>query len=208
MMDSNPTPANKSQCDPEKDALDHKLDATLAKFTTADPRAGLEDRILATLRTEQERAAEPSWWRWPAIAALVAMIVVTVFVGWRSRKPVQNIAAQHPQITMQTIERVKTPVATNSERSSIPLHEPSERRLRPRTLSRPAAIAVPSPKPDQFPSPQPLSQQEIILADYIKTYPEHAALIAEARTDELRQDSAEEMDDALSGSNQNSQRNK
>jgi hypothetical protein len=136
------------------------------------------------------------------------MIVVTVFVGWRSRKPVQNVAAQHAPVTMQTIEQVKTQVATNSEGRSIPLHEPSGKRLKPRALSRTATIAVPSPKPDQFPSPQPLSQQETILEQYVKTYPEHAALIAEARTDELRQDSAEEMDDALSGSNQNSQRNK
>ena len=46
---------------------------------------------------------------------------------------------------------------------------------------------------DQFPSPHPLSEQEQILAMYINQDPEHAALIAEARMETLRQDEAEKM---------------
>jgi hypothetical protein len=41
-----------------------------------------------------------------------------------------------------------------------------------------------------------LSEQEKILESYVANYPEHAALIAQAREDALRRDMAEEMKDA------------
>ena len=49
------------------------------------------------------------------------------------------------------------------------------------------------PKLDQFPSPQPLSEQEKLLQSYVAKYPEQAVLIARARTEALRQDQLEEM---------------
>ena len=52
-------------------------------------------------------------------------------------------------------------------------------------------IAVAGPKLDVFPSPLPLSEQEKILASYVAGYPEHAALVAEARMDALRQEAEE-----------------
>jgi len=48
-----------------------------------------------------------------------------------------------------------------------------------------------SAKLDVFPSPLPLSEQEKILAIYVAQYPEHAALVAEARMDALRQEDEE-----------------
>ena len=56
-----------------------------------------------------------------------------------------------------------------------------------------------NPKLDQFPSPQPLSEQEKILESYVANYPEHAALIARARAEELRRDAAEEMGSGEAG---------
>jgi hypothetical protein len=47
------------------------------------------------------------------------------------------------------------------------------------------------PKLDVFPSPLPLSEQEKILAIYVAQYPQHAALVAEARMDALRQQEEE-----------------
>jgi hypothetical protein len=49
------------------------------------------------------------------------------------------------------------------------------------------------PKLQQFPSPQPLSDQEKILANYVSEYPEHAALIAQARMEMSRRDQEEEL---------------
>ena len=56
-----------------------------------------------------------------------------------------------------------------------------------------AVVIVASPKLDLFPSLQPLSEQEKILANYVTEYPEHAALIAQARMEMLRRDQKEEL---------------
>ena len=37
----------------ERDPLDRDLDAALAKYAAVEPRAGLEDRVLANLRAER-----------------------------------------------------------------------------------------------------------------------------------------------------------
>jgi hypothetical protein len=192
---------------PDRDRLDDELDVALAKYAAAEPRAGLEERVLANLRAERARAAEHSWWRWPAVAALAVVIVVAASVAWRSWKPVQNITTQHRPDTTGTQAHAGTQVANNSGRSLIQPHEiGSVRRLKPRTVSLRATVAS-VPKLDLFPSPQPLSEQETILARYVTKYPEQAALIAQARTEELLRDGAEEMSEA--GRNQDSQqRNK
>ncbi len=187
-------------------ALDRELDSVLAKYAAVEPRAGLGDRILANLRIEQKHAAKRSWWQWPAVAALSALILVAVSVTWRSWMPAQNIAKQRPRATTQANGNDATQLAHNAGILSIGSREGGpRRRLKPHALSDPATIVVPAPKLEQFPSPQPLSEQETILTRFVANYPEHAALIAQARSDELRRDSAEEMNQAVSASNENSQ---
>jgi hypothetical protein len=70
---------------------------------------------------------------------------------------------------------------------------PANRPLRDRSTSK-------TPKLAQFPSPQPLSEQEQILVSYVAKYPESAALVAQARAEALRRDREEEADAAASGS--------
>jgi hypothetical protein len=50
-----------------------------------------------------------------------------------------------------------------------------------------------APKRDQFPSPQPLSEQEKLLASYVAHDPHHAVLIARAQAELERQDHEEEI---------------
>ena len=50
-----------------------------------------------------------------------------------------------------------------------------------------------NPKLAQFPSPQPLSEQERILASYVADDPQRARLIARVISEGLRQDQLEEM---------------
>jgi hypothetical protein len=205
MTDDNFRQDGMNQQDLENDMLDRELDAALAKFAAAEPRTGLEERILANLRAEPELPAERSWWRWPVLAAL-AVIVVAVSVTWRSGKPVQNIAA-HPPATRQTSEISGNQVASRSGSGSIRPHEAGPgRQPNTRAVSHTATVVVPTPKLEQFPSPQPLSEQERILADYVADYPDHAALIAQARAEALLKDSAEEMREAVSAMDENSQR--
>jgi hypothetical protein len=210
MTDNNSRQDNLNQRDLENDKLDRQLEAALARYAAVEPRAGLEDRILANLRAEKECMAERSGWRWQTIAALAAVIVVILLMAWRSGKPARNIAKQRPPATTQVNGNDGTHLANNSGSGSNQPHEAGPgRHPKPRALTRPATIVVAAPKLDQFPSPQPLSEQEAILTRYVANYPEHAALIAQARSDELRRDSAEEMDEAASAGSENSQqRNK
>jgi hypothetical protein len=204
MTESNHGQDGQNQANLNNDALDHQLDAALAKFVRVEPRAGLEERILANLRVEQERPAERWWWRWPAVAALAAMIMLTLSLALRSWKPTQNIAAQYPPVPAQSNKPAGAQIANHGESGSIRPHGLSARRLKPRAFSGPPTVVVNSPKLDEFPSPQPLSEQETILTHYVTNYPEQAALIAQARTEELRRDNAEEMREAASADNETS----
>ncbi|MGA9304614.1 MAG: hypothetical protein WBW31_04330 [Candidatus Sulfotelmatobacter sp.] len=175
-------------------ALDRELDAALAKFTAGEPRAGLEDRILANLRAQQAHVTVHSWWRWPALATLTAAIVVTVFLAWRLERPVQKTAS-NPSANKQIDRHAGTQVKQSGS-GATQLHDAGSRRqLKPRAVRHSVRVASPAPKLDQFPSPQPLSEQERILARYIANYPEQAALVAQARADLRRRDAAEEIDD-------------
>jgi len=57
-------------------------------------------------------------------------------------------------------------------------------------------VVASTPKLEQFPSPQPLSEQEQILMSYVAKYPEKAALIAQARAEALQRDREEELAEA------------
>jgi hypothetical protein len=200
MTDSNESRDNMNHHDLDRSALDRELDATLAKFAAVEPRAGLEERVMANLRAEQTHAADHSWWRWPAVAALAAVIVLALSVAWRSGKPVQNIVTQ-PR-PAHADKHPGTQVATNSGPSSIqPDNAGSGRRLKPRVISYPQTAVAPAPKLDQFPSPQPLSEQERMLTEYVAEHHQQAVLIAQARMAELKKDLAEEMEEASATSN-------
>jgi len=190
--------------DPENDALARELDAALAVFAAVEPRAGLDDRVLANLRSQPAHAGR-SWWRWPAVAALTAVIVVTVILAWRSERPIQQIASL-PTATSRINQPAGAQGANNERSGANQLHDDGYgRQLKPHAVSHSVRTVGLRPKLDQFPSPQPLSEQEKILARYIANFPEHAALIAQARTEELLRDSAEETNEAASRGNGNSQ---
>jgi hypothetical protein len=203
MMHSDHRQDGMNHHDPNSDTLDHQLDAALSKFAAVEPRAGLENRILVNLRIERERA-ERSWWRWPMIAGLAAAVIVVVLsLAWRSGKP-RNIAV-HPSTSKQANDHSGTQVATKGGSGPIRPHErTSPKRDSPHAVRRQVAAVAAAPKLARFPSPQPLSEQEKILARYVTKYPEHAALIAQARTEELRRDNANEMRETFPASDQDS----
>jgi hypothetical protein len=195
---------NLNQQDLENDRLDRELDAELAKFAKAEPRAGIEERVLANLRAEQARTAEHLWWRWPALAALAGLIVVFASLAWRLQTRGHNIASHSPAAT-QTPEHIGTQLVNNGGRGSMRLPEAgSGRRLRRHAISHPATFVASTPRLDQFPSPQPLSEQEKMLAAYVTEHLQQAVLIARARTAELKKDWAQEMQEASANSTSDS----
>ena len=167
------------------DILDRELDAALARYTALEPRAGLEERLLANLRAEQSRVPVRAWWGW---SAAMAMLVVVVALLWSWEKPSRPVVVVRPSNSMQgSREEPKQFVSTGGE-SGVPAQTSSPARKRPRRAS--PVVAAVGPKLDQFPSPQPLTEQELALARYVREFPQEASLIATAQLeseDEIRQ---------------------
>jgi len=180
----------------EMDALDHELDAALATYAAVEPRSGLEERVLANLEARRAEAPVRVAWRWLLASALtVVVLVLGLSLSWRIRKPQSAKAigrgVEHAAQGAQMGNATSQPQLPAPHRASIK----TAARNRPRNSS---ALLAAVPHLRQFPSPRPLSQQEMLLARYVAKYPEQAALIAEARAEALRRDAAEEMREATS----------
>jgi hypothetical protein len=190
--------------DSQNDVLDRALDAALAKYAVVEPRMGIEDRILINLRTQRVRIANHVW-RW-SLAAALAVVVVAAVIDWRSGTPSRPVTANYlttaqpaPLPATETANRYASTIQpkTDQTRKLAPLRQALAR------SSQPQAVVVELPKLDVFPSPQPLNEQEKIMARYLANYPEQAALIAQARMQALQRDEAERM--SLAESDHNSE---
>jgi hypothetical protein len=157
------------------DELAQKLDAALAKYAAVEPRAGLEDRILTNLRTKREDLPYQASSRWSWAVAAAVLIIGALFAWrliWPSRLQVSNhpAAAQHdslkpaPQIASNAVGPKLMP--RHGKTSKKPSHE---------------ATAETNPKLDVFPSPQPLSEEELALAQYVRNFPSDAKSVAQAQ---------------------------
>lgn len=201
----------------QNDKIDRELDAALAKYAAVEPRAGIEERILANMRAEQARVPDRAWWRLSVVGVAVALatvVIVSLALVWVSGKPTQVVRQNHPSTSTQGSRPSGTQVAAIGEAAGHPeerghtgkaavrdiqLHP--QLHSRPRPLPRPNAEAVTAavPKLDQFPSPRPLSEQERILQAYVAAYPEDSVLLARARSEALQRDRLEETKTLASG---------
>jgi hypothetical protein len=166
------------------DEIDGMLDAALAKYV-AEPRAQLEERILANLRTADARVTPRAGWTWSFIGAVAAVILVAATVAWRLTRPTPPRIVNHPSGMQQT------PVP---DRAAVQQRPTTRQQKHPHKLvqhRRQNVAVATNPKLEVFPSPLPLSEQEKLLAIYVSEYPEHAALVAEARMDAIRQQDEE-----------------
>jgi hypothetical protein len=155
--------------DQEKDKqmqIDDMLDSLLANYSSAEPRPGLETRILANLREAEKKAPQGWWnfkWIWRGVVA-AAIVMAAVLISGRHRvAPPTNVV-------------VKTSPAPQTE---IQPHAPAVRnetvRIRPRkplasTRPQNATLAL-SERPAVFPTPTPLSEQEKLLLSYVAGTP-------------------------------------
>jgi len=179
--------------------LDSALDATLARYAAVEPRTGLDDRILANLRAERARVPERGSWRWGVAAPLAAMVIVALALTLKSGKQSRPVVANHSSARTQGSEEPAVLVVSGAGGNQHPLHASNSAKKRTTNhIRRRETIVAANPKLDQFPSPQPLSEQEKILQSYVAEYPEKAVLIARARSEALQRD-LEEMKAFASG---------
>jgi hypothetical protein len=176
----------------DRTPLDDQLDKVLATFATVQPRAGLEQRILANLRTHEPVSTRTVWWRWAGALAIV--FVITILAVWRIGIHHSEQVVRHPANPLQRSQ----PQSANKDASGRHQQFPVSIAVRrPRKRASPGVAeavgkAGTKPKLDQFPSPQPLSQEELVLARYAVEFPAEATLIAKAQ-DEYEREVQREM---------------
>jgi len=171
--------------DQARDELDHVLDAVLAKYAAIEPRAGLEERILAGLRTQPQPAVRV-WWRWGLAGGAVAVVVIALGLAWRLQTTNSRPITKSPQVVVPN---------TSTEEPKIAHHDgnivglPIKPLVRRTVAHRSNAIEVmaATPKLDVFPSPQPPSDEELALARYVRDFPADAKVVAEAQANSERE---------------------
>lgn len=154
--------------------IDEWLERALQQRGKAEPRPGLENRILASLKAERARVPMQAWgWR-PVWVSLAVILLLGVIVSLR-RTPERSAPI--------SAAGVVGPVVSKSPGHSIAA-----------VVRKPRAhlIRRSIPRLEQFPSPQPLSKQEEVLARYIQQFPREAVLVAQAQTQLSKQEMMEQ----------------
>ena len=170
--------------------LDDQLDDALAKYAAVEPRPGLEERILANLKSQQRSSASVAWWRWSG--ALAAALLIAISVLWfaqHNRQKVVRRPTTSPEEALPQPIAQSTPPHPTRRVNSVKVRQAGKRSFTQPTL------ATAEPKLDRFPSPQPLSEEERALVRYVQSFPKEATLIAQAQ-EEFELQTEKEMNDA------------
>jgi hypothetical protein len=160
--------------------LDELLDSALSAYSSAEPRPGLETRILAQVREAAGTTGSPSrnWrWLWAGAVAVAAVLLIAVWIGWHTQSPAPT----------NNVVRTNKPPAQPAPRfeSSAPVtaSNPANHRRRERGVHSPQTVAIAVPRQPVFPEPTPLSEQEKLLLSYYAQTPRQE-LIAQSHPDE------------------------
>lgn len=180
---------------------DRELDALLAARAAVEPRPGLEQRVLANLRANGQVAGARNAWRSPAIALVaVAMVIAAGSHGWLSKKPStvsptgSGISA--PRFVAESSRALGSAQADNGPGAPEPTRStrPSSAGVIRQAASarRPTQMdSEAAPKLEQFPAPEPLSEQEKLLVRFVQYDPREAALVAEERAEQFQREEEE-----------------
>jgi len=171
------------------DRMDELLDAALKRYGAIEPRPGLEGRILANLRATESQPQRNRLWR-PVAATCAAMLLL---VGAVTTLRMDRFNAQQPSAhAVAPVSRDRRPEASSNQRGAHLTAENSATVVRTKpahAFHRPPSAA--SSRREQFPSPEPLSEQEQILARYVEQFHREATLVARAQTELFQREASE-----------------
>ena len=181
--------------------IDRWLDDALSQYSKVDPRDGLEGRVLARLAEARREPSRKLHW-WGALAFTTAAILAIALL-WHAhtestqfrQTPAAKVIAPAKEGHAADSEPALDEKPNHASRDLRPLSVAQSKSHRRADVTQPTAL----PKLEQFPSPQPLNQQEQILMSYVANYPRSAALVAEARAVALERDRQEEAAEAAKG---------
>ena len=154
---------------PDDGNLDDLLDRALEVYGRSEPRPGLEERVLASLRQETRHAFRPALLSRLRYALAAAVLAIGAALLLRSRPAGEEATPPAPPPVPATTTAAGSPVASGVPPTPAP----------PATLpapSRPVLAASRSarvPRRPAFPAPAPLGEQERLLLLYVsRTAPE------------------------------------
>ena len=180
----------------DRDRLDHWLDGALRQNESAEPRPGLEARVLARIAIESHHQRTRKSWAWIfATASVTAMFALALDIGPDSGKAPNRT---EPPVSRNSVE---SPVAHRSAPVSLtPVLRNGPHRKRTRVVAR----TKEEPKLEHFPSRRPLSEKELVLESYAERFPAEAALIAREQ-EMFDQEIAKAQEEAENGSSRSNQ---
>lgn len=149
--------------------VDQLLESSLAGYGSAEPRTGLEQRVLARLADEPQPTVWQTW-RWLPIGAVATVVLLAGFLLTTRKETIAPPVAHVPP----AVTASPAPVAPK-----IPA-PPQVAVSRP----RPPAIAASNVaiRAEQFPRPGSLTEEERHLMSYLNTQPREV-LVAAVRND-------------------------
>lgn len=177
------------------------IDEGLAQYAKAEPRAGLEGRVLAQIMEARREAQERSsgrlrWWGALAFGTAAALLIALALLGRFNQRTIPQTPVAKVAVPPQASKSVASAAGQGTGLPGVMSFKSGLSKLTPGKSERGkrggAAQSNATPKLEQFPSPRPLSEQEQILMSYVAQYPEKAALIAQAQAEVLKRDREEE----------------
>jgi hypothetical protein len=174
--------------DVDKDRLDQWLDSALRLYGIAEPRVGLEGRILASLATTEDQVLAgsariaPRWlWALGTTAAAV-FLAATLWMGKGAVRHTRQIQASRHDAVVTAAPNVSlgTGAARSEDRQDISAHQaPTAHRRPTRPVGSQTSKISHERRLPQFPSSRPLSEQEQLLVSYVEHNPTEALLMAQ-----------------------------
>jgi len=175
---------------------DEWLNKAMQQFGESNPRPGIESRVLANVGA-QRRAHMYQGWAWALTG--VAITIFSALFLWHG--------LERPDLHKHDDE----PVARASQDSGIeqrtqvppPISQNPTARVRKRLRSVITEHGG-GPRLEQFPSPRPLSPQELAALRYAGQYPQEAVLVAkeQEKFDDEVQQAQQQVETSFSISNE------
>jgi len=166
--------------------LEALLDSLLSKYSAAEPRPGLEKRILANL--QQAAETKLRFWMQPwllgAAAALAALVFVLAFLRPTQPSHFAPIQARKLETSPQKTD-VSVPLPVR--RRASPQTEPASAIIGKVMMNEEVQGMALSDRPAIFPTPMPLSEQEGFMFLYLANTPREE-LIAQGHREEEKDD--------------------
>ncbi len=166
--------------------VDELLDSALARYRSAEPRPGLEERLLGRLRAEPQPKAWLGWtWRLAAGVAVLGTVLLTVLL----RRTVHITPGSPAPSSAVEARKMDSPPSRLKAAFVEPIAKSHPTRRASSYLTRQLRSQRIGEKPhkDVFPSPAPLSEQEKLLLRYVRENPAPVLVALQRATDALEE---------------------